>query len=184
MRLSNRKYVASYDTDVIFHPKAIEEAMKILRSGEIFVFPYNGVFIDITEGLKKTYVETLDHDHFPRYDSSVRLYTKGKDYHVIHNKGLGGAVFFEKETFLKHGGYNKNFISWGWEDNELVTRFSKLGYEIKRVGGDYCLYHLNHYRSVDSGPSHNKATHNQKEYLKVNGMTKERLEEYINSELL
>ncbi len=97
---------------------------------------------------------------------------------------MGGAVFFERDTFLKSGGYNKNFISWGYEDNELVSRFLKLGYEIKRVGGDYCLYHMSHVRSIDSSPNHDKANHNRMEYLKVDSMDEKRLREYIARELL
>lgn len=184
MKMTNRKFVSSYDADVVFHPKAIEEAMKLLRDGNIFVFPYNGVFIDIFGGLKNNYITNLDHDTFPRYDSSVALYTNGKDYHVVHNRGLGGAVFFEKETFLKYGGYNKKFISWGYEDDELVCRFQKIGIKIVRVAGTYCIYHLNHFRSIDSSTNHEKIHNNKQELRKVTEMNKNTLIDYINNNLI
>lgn len=184
VKSSNRRFIASYDTDVIFYPETIDLTMKMLRDGHSFVYPYNGVFIEITGTLQNKYMESLDHSILPRHNANVELYTRGEDYQIVHNRGLGGAVFFERNTFLMYGGYNKKFISWGYEDNELISRFTKIGINVCRPGECHCIYHLSHFRGIDSSPGQPHEKQNMSEYAKVNAMPKNVLLKYIYDELL
>jgi hypothetical protein len=177
---SNRKFISSYDTDVIFNPSAIGVTMDFLRKGEVFVFPYNGIFVNVSGHWKQHYINHTDCDAYPKYTHGNIPPVDG--FSILHPSSVGGAVFFNKEVFMKHGGYNKKFIAWGFEDNELVTRYSKLGYNIKRVD-EYCLYHLNHFRGADSTASTHYGN-NQKEFNRVTSMTLEYLQNYITTELL
>jgi len=184
MKKSTRKFVASYDCDVAFVPSAIHDTLQVLREGKsIYVLPYNGVSIDIQKELRNNFMTDFDFSILPCYEPSIPLYTKGPNYEVVHNRGLGGAVFFEKEQFLANGGYNEKFISWGWEDNELFSRFTTLGYPIARIGGKINLYHFNHHRHVDSVATHAKAANNQNELRKVTSMNRDQLRNYVKTEL-
>jgi len=63
-----------------------------------------------------------------------------------------GHIFFAKtEAYLRAYGENENFVSWGAEDIERFTRFSKLGFKVMRF--PYPVVHLEHPRGLDSGKS-------------------------------
>lgn len=42
-------------------------------------------------------------------------------------KGCGGRIFLSKNNFLKLGGYNEDFIGWGYEDDDFKMRADILG---------------------------------------------------------
>ena len=83
---------------------------------------------------------------------------------------------------------NEKFIGWGYEDNELIERFTKLDYKIGRVPGP--LYHLDHPRkSVSSYNSLKKMfgyfknpilKNNKREFKKVKSMSKKELLKYVD----
>jgi len=97
------------------------------------------------------------------------------------NKGdmvsVGGAIAFNKKSFINAGGENENFISYGAEDAERFYRFKKLGYEVERVKG--ALYHLDHAITIDSSNKHEHFEGNKKEYAKVTAINKEDLQNYV-----
>ena len=47
VKMSTRKFITCYDTDVVFRPEAVRDTMSLLRQGHPFVFPYNGIFLEI-----------------------------------------------------------------------------------------------------------------------------------------
>jgi len=72
---------------------------------------------------------------------------------------------------------NENFKSWGFEDNERVVRFDKLGLKYCRLEG--CLYHLKHPKFNDSSKSNPYYQHNKEELEKISNMSKEEIILYM-----
>ncbi len=95
-----------------------------------------------------------------------------------HNS-VGGAVMFNKESFVDGGMENEYFISFGPEDCERHDRFKTLGYDIRRVGGP--LYHMNHHVGENSSPRNPHFRANVDEQEKIHNMAREELRAYIDT---
>ncbi len=162
--------IANYDTDVLLSVDKYVAAAHAIRNNHLdMVYPYGGPFVNYLEPLISRIENTLSVDGI-RYEEG----------HLIHPNSLGGAIFFRKSTYLEFGGENENFVSWGWEDNERFSRFSKMGARIGRVQGH--LIHLNHPPSANSANTqHDPYNKNMHEYHKVGSMSREQLVEYINT---
>jgi len=161
-----------YDTDVLLDPAQYVAAQEIIVSrGADMVFPYDGRFLNIHNPDIINYViQTL----------SVAGLNNETDTSVNHPNSVGGAIAFKRESYFRFGLENENFVSWGWEDNERITRIQKLGGSIIRIRGP--LFHLNHPSSTNSAnTSHKPYFDNQQEYIKVANMPPEQLRAYINS---
>lgn len=166
------KYIFNWDADVIISPFQILETANKLRAGADMVYPYEWAFARI-----------------PR----VTWFTKIRDYEDIGMVGdtqfngmnssdavsLGGAVAFNKKSFIEGGMENENFISYGAEDMERKVRFEKLGYKIERTLGP--LYHINHWVGINSCSQNPHMAQNDLEYTKVKNMNKIDLLNYINT---
>ena len=185
---STRSYVSLYDTDVVFHPEAVRTTIKKLREGSPFVFPYNGVVLAL-EKPHDWFVGDFEFSSCPVLPKGGHRGLVGTRYGAksnfvySHFNSDGGATFFNRDLFLEFGGYNEKFISWGWEDNEIVTRFTKLGYPPIKIDGANMI-HLEHKRGEDSSRSHAQYLVNQREWSRVVKMNKLQLERYIQNELL
>ncbi len=171
-KLSTRELVACYDTDVLFRPAAIMAAMSYLQSdpSHWFCFPYNGQFWTVSGEFRAQIMETFNFDQVAQ--RSV----------CVHPMSQGGATMFRRAEFLSLGGYNEKFISWGWEDNEIVTRFSRLGCPPYRVPGEICV-HLDHPRGENSSDTHGYFQQNFKEFRRVFRMVPSEVCRYIEAEL-
>jgi len=166
-KMSETNIVVNYDIDVVFKPDQYLACREILKNGFNFVFPYSGKFYDI----KPSFFEKVESSDFDSID--LNLCT------LFNPNSFGGALFFNKDVYQSIGLENENFISWGHEDWERIGRIQKMGHQIARVNG--VLYHLTHKRSINSSDSNPKYHSNGKEYEKVMSMTKETLQEYINT---
>lgn len=65
----------------------------------------------------------------------------------------GGAVFFDREAYLRLGLENEYFVDWGGEDGERwnrIRRFGKYAFLDTIFGGKHFIYHLCHPRTADS----------------------------------
>jgi predicted glycosyltransferase involved in capsule biosynthesis len=166
-KLSKTNIVVNYDVDVLFTLDQYVTSRFALNAGSDFVFPYNGKFYDI----KRDYFTNIENGEFDKVDLNRCT--------LFNPNSLGGALFFNKNTYTKIGLENENFISWGHEDWERIGRIEKMGYKIFRVDG--VLYHLTHHRTHNSSGSNPMYNSNGNEYGKVMSMDKKQLEEYINT---
>jgi hypothetical protein len=166
--MAETKYVINWDADIFISPVQIWQAVDMLRSGTDFVYPYDGRFARVPRSERKTITKYLD----------VGML---KSKYTGMNKGdmvsVGGAIAYNKKSFINAGGENENFISYGAEDAERYYRFKTLGYEVERVKG--ALYHLDHFITIDSSNKHDDFNGNKKEYAKVTAMNKEDLQNYV-----
>jgi hypothetical protein len=166
--IAETKYVINWDADIFISPIQIWQAVDMLRSGTDFVYPYDGRFARVPRSERTTIAKYLDVGMLKAKYAGI-------------NKGdmvsVGGAIAYNKQSFINAGGENENFISYGAEDAERYYRFKTLGYEVERVKG--ALYHLDHAITIDSSTKHDDFDGNKKEYAKVTAMDKGQLENYV-----
>lgn len=170
------KIIANYDTDVLIPPDQILGAVRKIRAGELHgCWPYGGMFINVNRELipiirSRMSIEFLGDD--PREMDPMRAY-------MLNEFSFGGAIFWDKHAFISGGMENETFKSWGYEDNERVTRFGKLGFKLGRVPGP--LFHLDHPRGVNSSESNSWIAINAKEQAAVDSMDEETLRTYVRN---
>lgn len=169
-RDSTTPFIANYDVDVLLKVPQILNSVVSLRKDYIkMIYPYNGQFIDIHGPVLENVINNLNVEQLTPQSGNL-----------IHPHSLGGAVFWNKNTFFNIGLENENFVSWGYEDNERFVRASKLGVVMARADG--CLFHMHHPPSVNSAnTSHKPFFDNQKEFEKINQMSPQQLRSYVES---
>lgn len=178
-------YIANWDADVIIPPFQIYMAVEKLRKGADMVFPYDGRFARLERNWFKEIEKILD------IGTIGDTEPKGKRGQPVPETSVGGAVFFNKESFIDGGMENENMISFGPEDCERNDRFTRLGFKVERVGTDEnnncgkglggCLYHINHWCGPDSSSRNPHFRKNQAELEKIRKMTREELRLYVDS---
>ena len=171
-KLAKTKYIVNWDADVVLPPMQIFQAVEKLRSGIDMVYPYDGTFARVP---RVPYFKQLESG----LDIGLLSAITFKGMYENDKKSFGGAVMWNLEAFLKAGGENENFISFGAEDYERYERAEKLGYKIERVHG--ALFHIDHWVGVNSSTRNPYFNHNRVEFEKVKAMSKEELQEYIKS---
>lgn len=165
---TNNKVACWYDADVLINKKSLLEATELIENNKFdIVYPYDGHFYDIPAET----VQKLQHD----LNTPVEL-----EKCTLFNKGSwGGVALFSKKSFIEGGKGNPQFKNLGYEDDEFLLRFRKLGYRIGRTDG--VLLHLNHFRGNTSFNYNNYTQNNINELTKVANMTVEELKHYIKS---
>ncbi|KAA0679226.1 tetratricopeptide repeat protein [Roseomonas genomospecies 6] len=131
--------VALHDTDIVVDPVQYALARDAVRGGAAMAFPYNGLFFWILGREVHRFGHTL---------SAAPLNAVCPRFPLMHRNSPGGGAFFDRAALLEAGGYNERFVSWGYEDDEIVERLRRLGLRVERVPGP--LYHLEHARPENS----------------------------------
>jgi len=133
-------FVAIWDTDVIIDKNQIIDGIIKLREGYDIVYPYDGHFYDTTDIIRELFLKTRD----------VKVLSKNKaKMGLIYGTDMkGGAMFVNRDSYIKAGMENENFYGWGPEDFERYERWKILNYKVYQSPG--CLYHLTHSRSNNS----------------------------------
>ncbi len=176
---SVRPYVASYDADVLWYPEALDAAMSRLRAGAAAAMASDGRFADISGATWTGLTTSLDPNTISR-DWPRRMGPVSPGIACTNINSVGGAILFNRDALLAAGGYNENFVSWGWEDTELSERIAKLFAPYVRIDG-YPLLHLAHPRGPDSNAGNLYFAHNAREYRKMRGMARPEIQEYVSS---
>lgn len=150
------------DTDVVVEPTQYVFAQHAVRGGAALACPFNGLFFDIAAD----YIAGVE-QHLAV--GQIDLFDARND--MLYKNSYGGSVFFSRDVFTRLGGFNENFISWGWEDFEIYRRLEKLDERVERMWGP--LLHLSHARATNSLKQNPWYDHNTAEYDRVVGMTKD-----------
>lgn len=163
--------VFNYDTDVLFQPEQIMECVNKIRKGELDgCYPYDGRFVRLERKYLWIAHKTLSLEELEKVELKK---------HEQEQVSFGGAVAWNKESFIRGGMENERFISFGPEDYERFDRFTILGYKVGRVSGK--LFHINHYTGPDSSTQNPYFKANEQEWLKVKSMNREQLEAYVST---
>lgn len=144
------KYLAVWDTDVVFPVKQVYCALELLdtRCCDI-AFPYDGRFLDSTKIIRQMYIEKGDLRILEELSEMMST--------PYGNNMRGGAFLANAARYIEAGGENERFYGWGPEDWERVERWKNLGYKMRTVEG--VLFHLSHPRDMNG-------THNNPEQKK------------------
>lgn len=166
--------ISNWDCDIILPPFQIWLTVEAIRKGAEMVFPYDGRFARMPRG-----------NWFCKLEDSLDIgivgNTKltGKHGNPVPVSSVGGAVFFDKDSFIEGGMENEKMISFGPEDCERNDRFKTLGFKVERVGG--CLYHMDHYVGVNSSTSNPFFRANHAEIDKIRKMNADELRNYVDT---
>ena len=139
-QLAGTPIVINYDADILLPPLQILEAVRRIRNGVDFVYPYDGRFARVP----RTWYDTIDSFN----DCGMFKGTHFKGCGDEDMRSWGGCVAYNRESFFEAGGENEKFISYSPEDWERVYRFKELGYNVERVDGQ--LFHIDHHTGVNS----------------------------------
>jgi hypothetical protein len=166
-RATRTPYLLSHDTDVLAEPHKYASAHALLARGADMVFPYDGLCL------------TVSGEQIARIWATNALKHLSAENCPLHAPRLfGGCVLLRRRAFMEAGMENENFRAWGGEDDERVTRFGRLGFQMARIAGP--LFHLEHPRPPETiGPGNPFYAQNEREYQKVLGMTPEELRVYV-----
>lgn len=165
--------VVNWDADVFIPPIQILLAAERIRSGEDMVYPFDGRFARVPRVWHSPLKVARDVGIFGDNQFS------GKNGKPLPTTSVGGAIMFNRESFLNGGGENENMISFGPEDWERNFRFKALGYTVSRVTG--CLYHLDHWCGPNSSTRNPFFKNNHAELDRMRAMTPAELEEYVGT---
>jgi len=160
-------FVIIYDTDIILSKSSLESTVKILNEDADLVYPYDGHFYDIPKDIVDKLTETLS------TPIDIEKCT------LFNPNSFGGSTAFKRSVFIEGGMCNPNFKNTGYDDNEILERFSKLGYKIKRAPG--ILLHLNHFRGNTSFNYNTFNENNINEFNKICSLSKDELKKYIKT---
>lgn len=156
--------IANWDADVVVPPMQIFETVCRIREGREMVYPYAGIFHRI---VKK------NHD---RMNGDIGVYASDTPN---GRTSFGGAVMWNRDSFLRIGGENEYMISFAPEDVERMERATKLELRIDRVPGN--LYHFDHWVGDNSTTNNPHFRENRRLLHQQRTMDKQELLEYIQS---
>jgi hypothetical protein len=161
--LSNSKYLAIWDCDVVFPKSNLNQTLEMLQSGSDVVYPYDGRFYNV-----------------PKSDHGMLKEGVNLDNCELWNPhSWGGSVFFRRDAFEEGGRCNPKFKNVGFDDNEIYMRFAKLGYKVDRSSG--VLLHLDHFRSETSVEHSKYFNHNMAIYNHIVSLTPDQLKQEIKN---
>lgn len=152
------------DTDVLVEPTQYVFAQHAVRGGAALACPFNGLFFDIAADFIPAVEQHLTVGQIDLFDPRNEM---------LYKNSYGGSVFFSRDVFGRLGGFNENFISWGWEDFEIYRRLEILGERVERMWGP--LLHLSHARATNSVKQNPWYDHNTAEYDRIVAMSREEI---------
>ncbi len=177
--IAKRKYLIIYDLDVFIHPQAIHKSARILKRGNTkIILPHNTIFVNVSGETKKRIMDSLEITSIPGIHS---LQSRISNPDITAYPVPSGVIIFDRNVFLAMGGFNKNMISYGWEDVEILKRMIKLGF-YPHFLRQYNVIHLDHKRGSDSAMN-DFYIRNKAEFLNVMSLSKKQLLAYIKNNL-
>jgi len=83
---------------------------------------------------------------------------------VEHNQAKGAIIMQRRASFEATGGFNIDFVGWGYEDDEFEIRIRRYNQKLGRcLGAHEVFYHLFHPRTqanASANPAHPFLQHN------------------------
>lgn len=183
VKLVTTPYLIVYDCDVFLNRFAVITGWEHLKRDQHVVLPHNCVFVNITGETRLRLHKLIIKDFNKILTNLIGIHHKiDNDLASLSYKLLSGVVMFRTTTYLQLGGFNKKMISYGYEDQEIISRFDKMGYRYM-ILPHWNVFHIDHRRGIDSRINELYKA-NKAECDRVGGMPQDRLRQYINDELL
>jgi len=141
---SDGDYIILTDADCIPHKKFVDDHAKFARPNQFILGTRSYVDYSIIPSFKPSLHRRIYHalrkEIYPR-KVSFRLPFINWDSNTAP---LGANMSFWKEDLIKVNGFNNDFIGWGHEDMELISRMENSGVKRLFLHQQCILYHLNH----------------------------------------
>ena len=143
----NGPFFCKCDADLFIHPQAIFDGFERLKSNPNngFVFPYNGVSFTIKSPLREELMESYNFGKLPFVKLEQADHFNFPSLTLKNSHSVGLIHHFRTSVFKELGGYNEEFVGWGYEDNEVTARFKILGHP-RDLLENYNAFHLYHPR--------------------------------------
>ena len=198
LKKSTNDIVCFLDIDCIVSIDSLLKSVKTINTIEDSIcIGYNGIAIYTEYSLKdevakiqssKSVNKIFDYLQ-SKVDTSNISNLYSTDLYTIGNvNAVGGCLVGKRDTFLDINGFNPNFISWGFEDNEIITRAVRLGKKITNIMSrdiKHFLFHLPHENTykvaLNDKSNHKFYARNLEEFRNVEAMNKKQLKEYIKT---
>jgi hypothetical protein len=177
--LANTSVLCFVDVDVPLSKTAILKGFQLITDNIYdVVYPYGKA-----EGYnipKEVHSIFAKQEDVYSYDTDKYPWLS-KNYQMPYVES-GGIVLFNSAAYCYGGGGNENFVGWGCEDDEMLSRFSGLCYRLGRID-DAILIHLQHERRANplwyDYAKYEKA--NRQRLADVRAMSKEQLSIMVKS---
>ncbi len=172
-------FFCKYDADALINPRAIFNAFERLKreTGTSFILPYNGISLNIQNPLRNEIMQSFDVGSLPFLRKEDLDGFQRANMRIKNDDSTGLIHLFRTAVFRELGGYNEEFVGWGYEDEEVVARFDKLGHP-RKILENYNAFHLDHPRKMGDSVQVFK---NYYRYLVVKNMLAEDVLEYIKT---
>lgn len=173
------------DADVFINRDSFESLYSQIRDVNGVYLGYNGTAIYTTRSGKIEFEESLS--NWDKMCSlidfnNVRTNYCTSKYIVGNTNAVGGCLLMNRQTFNKIKGFNPNFIGWGYEDNEIISRTKILEVPIYKLYKEQdLLLHLWHDVENTDKSIHPNYKNNESEVRKIESMSKQQLQEYIKT---
>ena len=147
--------VMFYDTDVLVKPEFLKISEEFILTGRVdHVYPYNGLFVNITKAAFDRFLPDFDFQFLEESLKGRELGYHNELVEIAHTASVGGMLMFTKESFFKIGGYNDNFLGWGGEDVDICNRSYKQNRVSKISDVDAICWHLQHDNTIRTENPH------------------------------
>lgn len=171
-QMAKTPIVVNWDADVFVPTLQIIRAVNLIREQKAdMVYPYDGRFARVPRHFQPEMQKRLDLGIFRNENFKG---TRPED-----DLSVGGAIIWNKQSFIDGGQENEYMISYAPEDIERYERFRRLRFNIVRIPG--IIYHLDHYVGENSSMSHPLFKSNWNEMDKIRAMSDDELKVYIKT---
>jgi len=172
------------DVDVIIDSNKLLNCINnaLQNTDSLCLIGYNGCAFYMTELGEKQFLSSLDIKDLYDGIKDIKLKTGESNKNALlgNTQAVGGCLIMTKSTFDEINGFNPFFIGWGYEDNEVVSRAHRLGFNVVKSNiADHFLYHLPHCSTSINKAKHNHYKQNEAIVNFVESLTKEQLQRYI-----
>ncbi|GGD97454.1 hypothetical protein BG57_26205 [Caballeronia grimmiae] len=141
-RLCTGKVICFHDADMIANPYYLTRCVTALENGmsSDALCPFLRV-INVANARRKEFITSGNYALFEPY-----LETDLPDeMEVLYQNTAGAIVLFKRADYMRVGGYDPRFVGWGGEDDDLLTRATRLGVRWHSVPDQRAaLFHLHH----------------------------------------
>ena len=170
---STTSVVINYDCDILLPYESYKEAYNLIMNCDAdVVYPYQEGNTQLQVHADDSIVSEFLNDY-----CNFKILAKSS---TLYDAKYGFCQFFNRDAYIEGGMENENFKAYAPEDVERYYRFTNLGYNVKRCGN--VVYHLEHARTPNSWFSNPHMEENNKEWQKVQAMSKDELYTYITSQ--
>lgn len=141
-KMCNGEVICFHDADMIANPHFLYFCIEALKHGKDSdaLCPFLRV-IDIVGDYRSDFIASGNYAALKPYLET----DLPEGMEVLYANTPGAIVLFKRSEYMRVGGYDPRFIGWGGEDDDLLSRASRLGVRWHSIPDPKAaLFHLHH----------------------------------------